>query len=259
MGEAKLGKPIEGDAGRDAIHVCILPLVLGERMWTGNVFWISSTGEAVGGWHADATGDPLGIIDPFLPPEQGYDRGERVWGVLFPGSVVGMRHVWVHPAIDRRVDEYTQTIGEPRMQKVIQAIQAVGAVVSTEDAFKKALEKDAYDNTTRLVYADWLEENGRELEARRLREWTPQAQQMEDKKAEARAWLEKYAAAAGRTFDQVLMAANQYLDNRVMQFNDFDHPDIFAETEQFWTYFTLVTGRDVPDEVRGQHFFRCAC
>jgi len=43
--------------------------------------------------------------------------------------------------------------------------------MSTREAFLRALEADEDDVTTRLVYADWLEERGQTEEAERQRAW----------------------------------------------------------------------------------------
>ena len=58
-------------------------------------------------------------------------------------------------------------------------------------AFEEALQKDRYDSVTRLVYADWLEENGLDDEAREQRrmaspEWIASDQ-----------WMHKFASTLG--------------------------------------------------------------
>jgi uncharacterized protein (TIGR02996 family) len=43
--------------------------------------------------------------------------------------------------------------------------------MSAQDAFLKALTENEDDTTTRLVYADWLDEQGEHEEADRQRKW----------------------------------------------------------------------------------------
>jgi uncharacterized protein (TIGR02996 family) len=43
--------------------------------------------------------------------------------------------------------------------------------MTDEDAFIRAIQADPDDTTTRLVYADWLEERGQPARAETLRRW----------------------------------------------------------------------------------------
>lgn len=74
--EVCLGKAPEGDAGRDAVHVAVIPMT---------AVRVVQPGERLAN----------GIVDPFLTaPVQ---PGERFWLCLYPGTVTGMRHAWQHP------------------------------------------------------------------------------------------------------------------------------------------------------------------
>ncbi len=55
-------------------------------------------------------------------------------------------------------------------------------------AFLDAITADRYDHATRLVFADFLNENGYDAEAEEQRRWTPEWQRAWD-------WFEKLAAA----------------------------------------------------------------
>lgn len=95
-----LGKLIESEANRDAVHVAIAPGIAAEKL---------SPGQDVGfvGDKISASAEPkIGIVDPFLKslvfPEQ------RCFVCLYPNSVTGMRHHWAHPAFDGQ-PENTQT------------------------------------------------------------------------------------------------------------------------------------------------------
>jgi hypothetical protein len=85
-----LGTIIGENEKRDAIHLAVLPVVAGMRLYPGQEINANSDGVA-----AAATGG-LGIVDPFLPgvvhPEQ------RFWMVLKPRIITSLRHVWSHPS-----------------------------------------------------------------------------------------------------------------------------------------------------------------
>jgi hypothetical protein len=98
MSEAKLGQLISEPVGRDAVHVAVAPVESAGDL---------APGERVGVWYdgakflAGAAFTPhLGIVDPFLTAP--VKAGQKFYLCLFPGSVVGMRHVWMHPAFQRQ-------------------------------------------------------------------------------------------------------------------------------------------------------------
>ena len=87
-----LGRLIEGDARRDAVHVAIAPVTAGETVHPGQHV----------GFLADGTvgdvdpRDRIGVIDPFL--KNVVLSGWRCWLCLYPNTVTSLRHVWQHPA-----------------------------------------------------------------------------------------------------------------------------------------------------------------
>jgi hypothetical protein len=72
-----LGKLVEGDPGRDAIHIAVLPMLALAEMQPGQ--------------HTTH-----GVVDPFLT--EPVQPGQRYWLFLWPGSITSLRHVWEHPA-----------------------------------------------------------------------------------------------------------------------------------------------------------------
>lgn len=81
-------------------------------------------------------------------------------------------------------------------------------------AFEDILRDDLFDTTTRLVFADWLEENGLDDEANEQRRMaTPEWQ------ASAR-WLTDFAARCGTTIDNYI----DYLRSSLRIYYR-DHPD----------------------------------
>jgi uncharacterized protein (TIGR02996 family) len=120
-------------------------------------------------------------------------------------------------------------------------------------AFEDVISADRYDGVTRKVFADWLEENGYDDEAVIQRSWTPEKQQAED-------WLVEYAKECEMSYDELIEAANKYLDTGDIHCLGFDTPDIVYDgSEEFWEHFSTATGRSVSEDHRGETFIRCAC
>ena len=72
-----LGKPITEPAGRDAVHIAVIPMLATREMRPGE--------------HLKD-----GIVDPFL--KEPVRAGERYWLFLYPATITSLRHVWTHPA-----------------------------------------------------------------------------------------------------------------------------------------------------------------
>lgn len=90
--QPKLGQLIGEDAGRDAIHVAIAPVVAGQQLDPGDhVGWLDDTKATVG-----YTKDLLGVVDPYLAKK--VKPGQRFYLFLYPQSIQSLRHVWTHPA-----------------------------------------------------------------------------------------------------------------------------------------------------------------
>lgn len=89
--ETKLGTPPPTDAGRDAVHVAVVPMTAAADMDPGTV--VCEAGIPV---FPGSRRRGVGVVDPFrLTPVA---RGERYWLCLYPGTITGLRHVWTHPA-----------------------------------------------------------------------------------------------------------------------------------------------------------------
>lgn len=78
---------------RDAIHIAVAPVTAGCDL---------SPGQDVGFIHENdlekvgPSKNAIGIVDPFL--KEPVLEGQRFWLFLYPGTVIGMRHYWKHPA-----------------------------------------------------------------------------------------------------------------------------------------------------------------
>jgi len=91
MNNDDLGKLIEGEGHRDAIHVAIAPVTAGEKLYPGQHIDVGGEGK-----RAYKSGEPIGIVDPFLK-EPVYD-GEQFYILLYPNTITSLRHHWVHPS-----------------------------------------------------------------------------------------------------------------------------------------------------------------
>ena len=161
-------------------------------------------------------------------------------------------------------------------------------------AFQDALAKDRCDQTTRLVFADWLEEHGFDDDAVEQRRCTT------DEWVRAARWLEDFAKRCGKTcvnyhevwqnsdaqwergvpsgeivkvemvweeitFDVVVKAGVDFLDKEdyFVQQGSEQARGLLTDLEsrkRFWENWQVVTGRLVEEETaaNGQPF-SCTC
>jgi hypothetical protein len=91
MSDITLGRLIEGQATRDAIHVAVVPVRAGHAMRCGDAVTVYD-GEAF----LASPDKAVGVIDPFLTDVVA--KGDRVWLLLKPGTTTNLRHSWTHPS-----------------------------------------------------------------------------------------------------------------------------------------------------------------
>ena len=89
---ATLGTIIDDKAGRDAIHIAVMPVVANEKLFSGQDIGLLADGKASG-----RAAKHLGIVDPFL--DTCVEKGERCWMLIYPRVITSLRHVWAHPDI----------------------------------------------------------------------------------------------------------------------------------------------------------------
>jgi hypothetical protein len=87
----RIGRIIENERKRDAVHMAVVPVVAGQALSPGE-----HVGMVDGLAVVKASAKPLGIVDPFL--RRTVDKGERFWMFLYPGTITSLRHEWEHPA-----------------------------------------------------------------------------------------------------------------------------------------------------------------
>ena len=136
--------------------------------------------------------------------------------------------------------------------------------MNERDAFLAALEKDEDDTTTRLVFADWLDERGEHEEADRMRKW-PAAKEWlvrlcehnnsPDLEEECIISYEKLLEL-GR--DAVQKADKEGGFGLWVSHNEEMGAALWANTREFWTNWSIVTGIPVPPDA-DQRTYVCTC
>jgi uncharacterized protein (TIGR02996 family) len=145
------------------------------------------------------------------------------------------------------------------------------------EAFISAIRAEPDAIVHRRAFADWLDEHDCPEEADFHRRWTPEAY------AESVAYLNDYSERLCRherygkylapgeepesddlvpflTYDELIAAADRYLDTGTSTCLPFDTPDYtWSERGKFWEAFQTVTGRQVTEEQADDRIFRCAC
>lgn len=144
--------------------------------------------------------------------------------------------------------------------------------------FLDALAKNEDDTTSRLVYADWLEERGFHEEADRQRQWPAAKEWLQNLsqqhnnrvREEFQEYVEKYGeffeytieeeiAEYGITYEQLLEIGNggeegYYVGGKESLQEILNDADTNRE---YWKNWSIVTGKPSPEDDDG--YFRCAC
>jgi len=137
---------------------------------------------------------------------------------------------------------------------------------SERKAFLKLLAKNEDDTTTRLVFADWLDEHGEHEEADRQRKW-PAAKEWLVKLCEANnppdendpdEWFISYetllelgreAVKEGKKKEYWILCGNNMGMSDALQ----------ADCAAFWKNWSIVTGISLPPGIEKKSIFSCAC
>jgi uncharacterized protein (TIGR02996 family) len=140
--------------------------------------------------------------------------------------------------------------------------------VNERKKFLKALAKNEDDTTTRMVYADWLDDQGEHEEADRQRKWPA-----------AKAWLVQFcrdhnppAEEAEESeewvisYEELLELGRQAVEGAgesgfgLHCGNNMEMCDALGENvREFWENWSIVTGIPLPPDVEEKSYFRCAC
>lgn len=132
-------------------------------------------------------------------------------------------------------------------------------------AFLKALDSNEDDTSTRMVYADWLDEHGEHEEADRQRKWPA-----------AKAWFVRFCEQHNSDEYGPEEWAIQYQDlielgkeavkdadgdrfgfscgnNMTMSYALNQH------THEFWKNWSIITGIHLAADAESKCYFSCAC
>lgn len=148
--------------------------------------------------------------------------------------------------------------------------------MNTKQDFLKALKENEDDTTTRLVYADWLDERGQHEEADRQRKWPA-----------AKAWLVKLSEehmsppdfddsySISITYKGLIergwWAMEQYFEDEIHDeyfedkvvvscANNFQLcDDLRVHRREFWQNWSIVTGMPLLENMEDKSSFSCAC
>lgn len=97
-----IGKLLQGEQERDAIHIAVAPVIAAHELRPGKHIGIREDGKAT---YADKGN--IGIVDPFL--KDTVQEGERFWMFLYPNTITSLRHDWAHPAFGTVLDLRTES------------------------------------------------------------------------------------------------------------------------------------------------------
>jgi uncharacterized protein (TIGR02996 family) len=126
--------------------------------------------------------------------------------------------------------------------------------MNLRDGFVKALAENEDDTTTRLVFADWLDEQGEHEEADRQRKWPA-----------AKEWLMRFCKENSE-YQEVSYAELINFGRRVATAtSDVDVSNyslwsaLHAKTEPFFLNWSVVTGMALPPnfQAKGFHSWQC--
>lgn len=132
--------------------------------------------------------------------------------------------------------------------------------MNEKEAFEKAIQDNRYDQTLRWAYADWLEMNGFDNEAKIQRSWTREKQESED-------WLLDYIRRLNEYYDSGINY-EELLEICQCELNGKYHdksclpvvtPDFVRESqEELWLHYHRVTERPIKGTGELQPF-SCSC
>jgi uncharacterized protein (TIGR02996 family) len=138
--------------------------------------------------------------------------------------------------------------------------------VNERDGFLKLLTENEDDTTTRLVYADWLDDRGEHEEADRQRKWPA-----------AKEWLVRFCEANNHSPDEpdpyewvityeTLLELGQEGVGREDEWygfscgNNMTMCDALRENPgEFWKNWSIVTGVPLPQDIEMKSGFSCGC
>jgi uncharacterized protein (TIGR02996 family) len=133
--------------------------------------------------------------------------------------------------------------------------------VNLQDAFLKALAAKEDDTATRLVYADWLDEQGQHEEADRQRKW-PAANQ----------WLRRLGEESSNPdsgdspfpYENLIAFGQQVVTTEGSSISVYDDTlamgqAILGDFQEFFQNWSVVTGIPLPPHLEAKTFYWECC
>jgi uncharacterized protein (TIGR02996 family) len=236
---------------RDAIHVALAPVQAAEWLSPGqHIGFTQPCNVSLVG----AVEETIGVVDPFLTAE--VEPGQRFWMFLYPNSVTGLRHIWSHPAFNAAASIcLTQDEGG--------SATATPASRSIREDFLAALAEDEDDLETRLVFSDWLDDQGEHEEAERHRKWSAAKQWLSEfvkhhnQDDEEEAWESKITYQDLLEFGHRAIVEDDYYFS--CGSNETMSSALGSYCAEFWQCWSTLTGIAAPADAVEKSEFRCAC
>jgi uncharacterized protein (TIGR02996 family) len=139
--------------------------------------------------------------------------------------------------------------------------------VNERNAFLEALTQNEDDTPTRLVYADWLDEQGEHEEADRQRKWPA-----------AKEWLVRFCQDHNPapeeedpyemviSYEELIELGRQAVEEADPWWFGFSCGNnmtlcdaLRANSREFWKNWSIVTGLPLPPDAEERSGFSCAC
>ncbi len=129
--------------------------------------------------------------------------------------------------------------------------------MNERETFLKKLGENEDEIMTRLVYADWLDEQGEHEEADRQRKWRA-----------AKGWLVQFAKESSG-FEEVSyegllefgrkVVQDESTSGRIYIDNEAMWDGLKAQSREFWENWSVVTGIPLPRSLGTKDFHHWAC
>lgn len=159
-----LGKLVQGDPERDAIHIAVVAVEADGPLSAGMRIGFKENGKV-----GRIPQEVIGIVDPFLT--ESIDRGDKFWMFLLPNTITSLKHNWTHPAFeDRPAPASGKSASEEwmrawAMEHMSEDYYGDGEKLSKESAYANALEagrnhsvgpyEDARDHIDNEWWSHW--------------------------------------------------------------------------------------------------------
>lgn len=143
--------------------------------------------------------------------------------------------------------------------------------INYRQVFEDALKEDRYNSTVRLIYADWLEENGFDDEA------VEQRRRAKPEWIDADKWMHDFASRGGQycsnygseeddwrdiTYEDLIQAGYDYIktgDHFVQMGSETLRSLMYEEGQTWWKSWSIITGEELSEDLEsGKTIYRSA-